>query len=175
MLAALLAAVVALAALEIFVIILVAHAIGLPLTLLALLASTVAGLWLVRGQRRRSWGALQAAAADGAVPGRELGDAMLVLIGGALIAVPGFVTDALGVLAAAPLTRPLLRRLLGAVLLRRAVAVTSGRRPPGRGRPRGGAQAADAGAPVIKGEVLKEEDTGPPHGAGGGGQPGDRG
>lgn len=157
MLAAL-AAVIALAALEIYVIVLVAHAIGVALTLVALVASTAAGLWLVRSQRRRAWGALREAVASGAIPDRELADAALILAGGTLIAVPGFVTDALGVLTVAPLTRPVLRRLLAILLFRRAAVAAAGLRvlrPRRARRPAAGGQAATAPAgKVIRAEVI---------------------
>lgn len=116
-------ALVALAGLEIYVIVVIAHAIGIAWTVAALIASTLAGLALVRAQRRRAWSALREAVASGVVPDRELGDAALIFTGGALFVIPGFVTDALGLLAVAPLTRPAMRRLLGVLLLPRAAAL----------------------------------------------------
>ena len=95
----------------------------------------MAGLWLVRIQGRRAWGALRGAVASGVIPDRELGDAALIVAGGALIAVPGFLTDVLGVLAVAPLTRSVMRRIFGFIFFRRAAG---GWRPDG--------QPGDAGA-----------------------------
>ncbi|MBO0806026.1 MAG: FxsA family protein [Nocardiopsaceae bacterium] len=110
---------------EICVIAGVAHAIGGVWTVVALIASTAAGLWLARAERRRAWKALREAAADGAVSGRHLGDTVLIFAGGVLIAIPGFVTDALGLLAVAPVTRPAMRRLLGFFLLPRIATLVS--------------------------------------------------
>jgi UPF0716 protein FxsA len=123
MLLAPLLALIALVAVEIYVIVVIAHVIGAGWTIAALIGSTVAGLWLVRVQRRRAWAAFREAVASGAIPDRELGDAALILAGGALIAIPGFVTDAIGLLAVAPVTRTVMRRLLGVFLLPRAAAV----------------------------------------------------
>ncbi|HKB30516.1 MAG TPA: FxsA family protein [Streptosporangiaceae bacterium] len=152
-------AVVLLAAAEIYVIITIAHLIGWALTLMLLIASTVAGLWLVRIQGRRAWGALRGAVASGVVPDKELGDAALILAGGALIAVPGFVTDVLGVLAVAPLTRSAMRRIFGVIFFRRAAAVgiRLGSRAT-RARARGRAQAAPPSQPgkTIPGEVIDD-------------------
>jgi len=158
MLLAPLAALIALAAIEIYVIVVIAHAIGAAWTVAALIASTLAGLWLTRVQHRRAWSALREAVATGAVPDRELGDAALIFVGGALIAIPGFVTDAFGLLAVAPITRPAMRRLLGFVLLGRAAALgrrsartthqdtSPGHEPePGGSEPRG---------KVIPGQVI---------------------
>jgi UPF0716 protein FxsA len=144
-------ALVALVAVEIYVIVVIAHVIGAAWTIAALIASTVAGLALVRVQRRRAWSALRATVAMGGVPDRELGDAALIFTGGALFAIPGFVTDALGLLVVAPVTRPAMRRVLGALLLPRAAAVFSSRGPGGMSRngPRGTGK-------VIRGEVMDD-------------------
>lgn len=159
MLLAPLLAVLALVAVEIYVIVVIAHAIGAAWTVAALIASTVAGLWLVRVQRRRAWSALREAVASGAIPDRELGDAALIFVGGALIAIPGFVTDALGLLAVAPVTRPAMRRLLGLFLLPRAAALGmrsarmagEGSRQTAAGSP---GPAPEPPGKVIRGQVI---------------------
>ncbi len=161
MLFASLLAVVVFAAAEIYVIVAIAHLIGWALTVILLIASTVAGLWLVRIQGRRAWGALRGAVASGVVPDRELGDAALIVAGGALIAVPGFVTDVIGVLAVAPLTRSVMRRIFGFIFFRRALAagVRMGSRVT-RGRASAGRTGAAAETPpdpatkIIRGEVI---------------------
>jgi UPF0716 protein FxsA len=163
-------ALVALVAVEIYVIVVIAHVIGVAWTIAALIASTVAGLALARTQRRRAWSAVRRAVDRGAVPDRELGDAALIFTGGALFAIPGFVTDALGVLVVAPLTRPAMRRLLGALLLPRVAAVLSSRPPMWAGGtsgfsrdPDGASRHDQAGgmgggqAKVIRGHVIDGE------------------
>jgi len=153
-------ALVLLAAAEIYVIVAIAHLVGWALTVVLLAASTVAGLWLVRIQGRRAWGALRSAVASGVVPGRELGDAALIVAGGALIAVPGFLTDVLGVFTVAPYTRSLARRLFGLVLLRRAAGAglrmgSRVTRAPAGGRAGHAADVPPQAAPkVIRGEVA---------------------
>jgi UPF0716 protein FxsA len=149
MLLALLVALIALVAAEIYVIVVIAHAIGVAWTVAALIASTVAGLWLARVQRRRAWGALQEAMMTGAIPDRELGDAALIFAGGALIAIPGFVTDALGLLAVAPVTRPAMRKLLGFFLLRRAAALAR------RSAPTAGEDISPGSDPQPPGKVVR--------------------
>jgi len=155
MLLAPLLALIALVAVEIYVIVLVVHAIGAAWTIAALIASTVAGLWLVRVERRRAWSALREAIATGAIPGRELGDAALIFAGGVLIAMPGFVTDAFGLLAVAPVTRPAMRRLLGFALLRRAAALDS-RSASTTGQDTSPGPEPEAPGKVIRGEVIDD-------------------
>ncbi len=156
-------AVVLLAAAEIYVIITIAHLIGWALTVGLLIASTVAGLWLVRIQGRRAWGALHGAVASSVVPDRELGDAALIVAGGALIAVPGFITDALGVLAVAPLTRSVMRRIFGVIFFRRA-ALVGVRAGSHMTRERASARRAQTTSPepsakIIQGEVISRGTT----------------
>jgi len=155
MLVAPLVALIALVAVEIYVIVVIAHEIGAAWTIAALIASTVAGLWLARVERRRAWSALREASATGAIPGRELGDAALIFVGGVLIAMPGFVTDALGLLAVAPVTRPAMRRLLGFALARRAVALDS-RSARTTGQDASPGREPEPPGKVIRGEVIDD-------------------
>ena len=153
MLLAPLLALIALVAVEIYVIVVIVHAIGAAWTVAALIASTVVGLWLTRVQQRRAWSALREAVATGAVPGRELGDAALIFVGGMLIAIPGFVTDAFGLLAVAPMTRPAMRRLLGFVLARR-VAALDRRSARTTGQDTSPGPESEPPGKVIRGEVI---------------------
>lgn len=155
MLLALLLALIALVAAEVYVFVVIAHAIGVAWTVAALIASTAAGLWLARVQRRRAWGALQEAMTTGAIPDRELGDAALIFVGGALIAIPGFVTDAFGLLAVAPVTRPAMRRLLGFFLLRRATALNR-RSGPAAGEDSLPGLEPEPPGKVVRGQVIDD-------------------
>ncbi len=96
---------------ELFVAIKVAEAIGVLLTVVLLLAGWPVGMWLAKTQGRAAWRRLSAAIAAGRPPGREVIDGALVLAGGVLLIVPGFITDVLGVLLLAP-TRSLARRAI---------------------------------------------------------------
>jgi UPF0716 protein FxsA len=96
--------------LEVFVIVLLGGAIGYGLTVLLLVLGCLAGGWVMRREGARTWRALQRAATSGTPPERELADSALVMTGGLLLLVPGFVTDVLGLVLILPFTRPLLRR-----------------------------------------------------------------
>jgi UPF0716 protein FxsA len=97
---------------ELFVAIQVADAIGILWTVILLIAGWPLGTWAIRSQGRAVWRRLSVAVSEGRPPGREVLDGALVLIGGALLIIPGFITDALGILALLPPTRALLRWLL---------------------------------------------------------------
>ena len=142
--------------LEVVVIIAVAHAIGGWPTFAVLLAGFVVGAWLVRHEGARAWASLQEALTSGSMPSRPLSDAALVLLGGVLIMAPGFLSDVLGLVVVLPFTRPVARRLIDAVVVRRLLAGGGLPRVPPQD-PRGGARPASRSAAaddVIEGEVL---------------------
>jgi UPF0716 protein FxsA len=99
---------------ELFVAIEVARSIGVLLTVLLLVLGWPVGLWLMRAEGRSAWRRLSLAVAEGRRPAGEAIDGALVLLGGLLLIVPGFITDALGLcLLLAPT-----RRLARAVVVR---------------------------------------------------------
>jgi UPF0716 protein FxsA len=97
---------------ELYVIIQVGQWIGVLPTIALLLADSVAGTLLMRSQGRSAWlrftGALQA----GRVPAREVLDGALIILGGAFLLTPGFLTDVIGAALLLPPSRALVRRLL---------------------------------------------------------------
>ena len=94
---------------ELFVAIKVAEAIGVLLTILLLIAGWPLGGWLVRAEGRIAIRRLSEAVNAGRRPGREVLDGALVLAGGALLIVPGFITDVLGLALLLPPVRALAR------------------------------------------------------------------
>jgi len=111
---------------ELLVVIGVAETIGVLYTILLLLVSWPLGSWVLRSQGAAAWRRLSAAVAEGRSPGREVLDGALVLIGGLLLIIPGFIADALGVLALLPPTRSLLRGALARNLQSRLVVRATG-------------------------------------------------
>ena len=145
--------------LEVAVLILIGRLIGVGWTILLLLATSVLGAWLVRREGRRTWRALGEATRNGQMPSREIADAVLVLVGGVLLLVPGFVTDVLGLLAVLPFTRPLGRIGLEVLIARRIIAVVpgaSGPAPqPGQARVN---RTEDTSGEIVEGEIIDDED-----------------
>ena len=83
---------------ELFVAIKVAEAIGVLVTVVLLIAGVPLGVWLARTEGRAAWRRLSVAIAAGRPPGREVIDGALVLVGGVLFIVPGFISDVIGLL-----------------------------------------------------------------------------
>ncbi len=110
--------------LEIYVIIQIGEQIGAIPTLVLLLVESALGAVLVKHEGRRAWQALREAIGTGRMPGRELADGALVLIGGTLLLTPGFVSDVFGFFFVLPFTRPLARRLMAKVVARRFRALS---------------------------------------------------
>jgi UPF0716 protein FxsA len=133
---------------ELFVIIQVGGAIGVWPTIALLVADSVLGSVLMKGQGRAVWRRFNAALAEGRIPHREVLDGALVILGGALLLTPGFISDILGLVLLLPPTRALVRALVARRLLPRLVVSrfgdpsaamrggpADGARPrPGRGR-----------------------------------------
>ncbi|HVS28097.1 MAG TPA: FxsA family protein [Solirubrobacteraceae bacterium] len=97
---------------EIYVIIQIGHLIGTFWTIVALIADAVIGTWLVRSQGRATWRRFSEALASGRPPARETLDGALVLVGGAFLIAPGFITDIFGAVLVLPPTRAICRRFI---------------------------------------------------------------
>jgi UPF0716 protein FxsA len=95
---------------ELFVIIKVSEAIGFLWVLLLLIVTWPIGTRILRAEGRRAWRQFVEAIQAGRAPGSEVLNGALVLLGGLLLLVPGFITDAIGLLLLIPPTRALARR-----------------------------------------------------------------
>lgn len=120
---------------ELAVIIAVGREIGVGPTVLVLLADAVLGSVLARSQGRVAWRRFSEALQAGRPPAREVLDGALVLLGGALLLTPGFITDVAGILLLLPPTRAVARRVLVKRLAHRMVVSMTA--PPPQPRPRG--------------------------------------
>jgi UPF0716 protein FxsA len=95
---------------EIYVIIKVGQAIGALWTILILIADSIIGARLLSWQGRSAWRRFQEAVAVGRMPHNEVLDGVLIVIGGALLLTPGFISDVFGLWLLLPPTRALVRR-----------------------------------------------------------------
>jgi UPF0716 protein FxsA len=160
-------------AVEIFVIVEVARWIGVGWTLLALVAGAAVGSYVMRLAGAAGWRALrgQVAVDPGAATGSPetvvigrpdptaAADAALLFLAGLLLFLPGFISDAVGLVLLVPLVRRLVRGATGAWLVRRFTAVEGP----------GGTRVWVRNGRVVPGQVVR--DDGSP-GSGPGSNPG---
>ena len=97
---------------ELFVIVQVSGSIGGWQTIGLVVLVSVVGAWLVRRSGLGVWAQMRAKLAQGQLPAKELVEGVLILIAGALMLTPGFLTDAIGLLLLFPPTRVLVRAWL---------------------------------------------------------------
>ena len=146
---------------ELYVIIKVGEAIGTGPTIALLLLDALLGSLLLRHQGRAAWIRFNRALAEGRVPHKEVFDGVLVIMGGALLITPGFLTDIVGLIFLIPPTRALIRAMSSRFVRRRlalgeavwtfgasAAAAPHPSRPGGSASP---ASRAGTGGPVQLG------------------------
>ncbi|MCO6391016.1 membrane protein FxsA [Aliihoeflea aestuarii] len=104
--------ILAMPAVEIAVLIAVGSEIGVLATLGLLFASAVLGVVLVRIQGFSTVQRIRTELDRGGSPGRDLVHGMMILVAGVLLIIPGFVSDAIGLLLFLPPVRDLGWRLL---------------------------------------------------------------
>jgi UPF0716 protein FxsA len=133
---------------EVVVFTLAVKVLGVAWTLLLVLATTVAGGWLLRREGIRAWRRFRAAVRQGRPPGGEVTDGLLGLVGALLLVLPGFVTDVVGVLLLTPPTRGYARAGVQRAAERRFSPAAAGDLfGPRRVRVRRGRSRTPAGSP----------------------------
>jgi UPF0716 protein FxsA len=90
---------------ELYVIVQVGHVLGVANTLALLVVISFAGAWLMKREGLTTWRRAQRQIDAGVLPGRDLVDAALIVLAGALLLAPGFITDAVGLLLLVPPVR----------------------------------------------------------------------
>lgn len=125
---------------EIYLLLKVGSLIGVLPTVGAVVLTAVIGAWLVRVQGFSTLARIRESLERGEVPAIAVMEGAFLLVAGALLLTPGFITDAIGFAFLCP---PLRRFLISEYLLHRLI--DAGRRPG----PRGDAE-------VIEGEFRRE-------------------
>lgn len=92
--------------------------VGVLLTLIGIFVTGMIGISLLRSQGRRIAGELQAQMARGEAPVASLAAGVSSLVGAILMLIPGYLTDACGLI----LFLPVIRTLAGAIILKRIAA-----------------------------------------------------
>jgi UPF0716 protein FxsA len=105
---------------ELYVIIKVGEAIGILPTIALLILDSFLGAALLRSQGRAAWRRFNEALAAGRIPTREVFDGAMVILGGAFLITPGFITDVIGILLLVPPSRAFFRGIVARLARRRA-------------------------------------------------------
>jgi UPF0716 protein FxsA len=120
---------------EITVIIQIGQLIGAVNTIGLLLLISLLGAWLVKRQGLGVIARISEQRMAGRLPAAEVFDGALILVAGVLLVIPGFVTDAFGLLLLVPPIRAVARgfarrRVMREVDMVRSKQWTRGERPP---------------------------------------------
>jgi UPF0716 protein FxsA len=129
--------------------------IGLGSTLLIALATAILGSMLVRRAGMSVWTEFQRKLTSGGLPTKELSHGAAILVAGAFLISPGFITDTMGFLLLIPAVRDQVHRAASRRMQSRVSVVASG-----FGAPRG--TGFGAGGPVIdvEGWEVTDEEAG---------------
>ena len=100
--------------------------VGLGVALALALATALIGSVLVRRVGISVLDRFTRRMRRGELPGRELGDGAMVLVAGAFLISPGFITDTLGFLLLLPPVREVIYRIISKRLSTRVTVVPSG-------------------------------------------------
>nr|BFE58643.1 hypothetical protein GCM10020063_031690 [Dactylosporangium thailandense] len=150
---------------EITVFVLVAQAIGWGLAIVIGVATMILGCMLVKREGVRAWRRFRATLADGRPAGGEVTDGLTGLIGALLLIVPGFITDAAGLLLLVPPVRAFTGRQVRRVAERRISPAAAGDLfgPRVVRAERGPVTTPAPGdTPSISGDVVEGEIVDPP-------------
>lgn len=108
--------------------------IGLPTTLAIVILTGFLGAWLTKSQGLKVLQRFRQSLAEGHLPHEEVIEGLLVLIAGAVLLTPGFLTDACGFLLLTPPLRAVVVRKLKETLKHRIQLVVPGGQTPLRPR-----------------------------------------
>jgi UPF0716 protein FxsA len=121
---------------ELAVIVQVGAAVGVLNTIGLLIAVSLVGAWLAKREGLVTLRRIQLALGRGDIPSREVADGALILMAGALMIAPGFISDVVALLLLFPPTRAVFRPVLVRSLAKRGRArftVMGARGPVGQG------------------------------------------
>lgn len=88
-------------------------------TIALILGSGFLGWYYARREGLQTLRVIQLRLSNREIPGDELIDGLLILVGGVLLIVPGFLTDLVGLFMIIPYTRGMIRLLIQRTLIKR--------------------------------------------------------
>ncbi|MGR8979282.1 MAG: FxsA family protein [Gammaproteobacteria bacterium] len=127
---------------EIYILLAVGGIIGPLPTIFLVVLTAVVGAWLLRQQGFATFQRFQASLAQGVIPAYEMIEGPILLVGGALLLTPGFITDILGFACLIPQ----LRKKIAQYVIEKHLIQAGG-----------GFRTKPADKSVLEGEFRKEE------------------
>ena len=111
---------------ELYLFIKIGSRLGLGPTLAIIIVTAVLGASLTKSQGRRAIEKFQAATTAGRMPAKEAIDGLMILLAGAVLITPGFLTDTVGFLLLLPSFRAIVTGYAGKRLKGKIQVVTPG-------------------------------------------------
>lgn len=127
---------------EIYILLAVGGVIGPLPTIFLVVFTAVLGAWLLKRQGFATFQRFQASLAQGVVPAYEMIEGPILLVGGALLLTPGFITDTLGFACLIPQ----LRKKIAQYVIEKHLIQAGG-----------GFRTKTAANDVLEGEFRKDE------------------
>lgn len=143
----LLVALVSIPLVELYVLIAIGREIGAGTTIALVILTAFLGAWLLRAQGLATLARVRTSLDAGRLPALEMIEGLILLVTGAMLLTPGFMTDAVGFLCLVPVLRTQLARALVGQFEVHAV-----RRSAGRG------DSSAGGPTIIDGDYVVEDD-----------------
>lgn len=109
--------------LELFIFLALGSRIGITPTLAIIVVTAILGAYLTKSQGLKALQKYQSALAEGRLPHEEVIDGVLILIAGAVLLTPGFLTDAIGFTLLIPPCRDFIKAITKAKLKDRVSVV----------------------------------------------------
>ncbi|MEM1442760.1 MAG: FxsA family protein [Verrucomicrobiota bacterium] len=136
--------------LELCIFLMLGSKIGIPTTLAIIVLTAVLGAWLTKSEGLKTLTKYQNAVNQGRLPHEEVMDGLMILVAGAVLLTPGFLTDAIGFSLLIPTVRSFVKGIAKSYLSNRVNIVGENMGAP---RPQPGASK------VINVEAEVVEDS----------------
>lgn len=139
--------------LELCIFLMLGSRIGISTTLAIIVITAVIGAYLTKSQGLKALRKYQTALAEGRLPHEEVLDGVMILIAGAVLLTPGFLTDAVGFCLLVPACREIIKSMTKASLKDRVTVVGRDIGAPGVDEVSPGRRARGSGPDVINVEA----------------------
>ncbi|MDF1753694.1 MAG: FxsA family protein [Verrucomicrobiales bacterium] len=144
---------------EFFIFYSLASVISLPYTIAIIIITGFLGAWLTKSQGFKTLMSYQKAVSEGRLPHREAIDGIIILLAGAVLLTPGFLTDAVGFALLVPPVREKVRKFLGERLKNKVQVVGKDLNNPITGK---STQRTSSDVFTVESEVIDETNRNEP-------------